>query len=75
MLAANPHLYSKLTYIAEKDFVPVGLLVRFRVLLVVNSQQPIKNYDEFQAWDKIQPNWCYSTMRPARASPTTWRPS
>lgn len=55
-LAANPYLYSKLSYNAEKDFAPVGLLVRFPMLLVVNSQLPVKNYAEFQAWVKAQPS-------------------
>ena len=54
-LAANPYLYKKLTYNAEKDFAPVGLLVRFPMLLVVNSELPIKNYAEFVAWAKQQP--------------------
>ncbi|GGH54406.1 ABC transporter substrate-binding protein [Comamonas phosphati] len=55
-LAANQYLYAKLTYNAEKDFAPVGLLVRFPMLLVVNSQLPIKSYAEFQAWVKAQPS-------------------
>lgn len=54
-LAANPFLYSKLTYSAEKDFAPVGLLVRFPLLLVVNSKLPIHTYAEFAAWVKAQP--------------------
>lgn len=67
-LAANPYLYSKLSYSAEKDFAPVGLLVRFPMLLVVNSQLPIKNYAEFQAWVKAQPGGAtYST--PGAGSP------
>lgn len=53
-LAANPFLYSKLSYSAEKDFAPVGLLVRFPMLLVVNSQLPIHNLQEFTAWVKTQ---------------------
>ena len=53
-LAANPFLYSKLSYSAEKDFASVGLLVRFPMLLVVNSQLPIHNYAEFVNWVKAQ---------------------
>ncbi|AQZ99143.1 ABC transporter substrate-binding protein [Comamonas kerstersii] len=53
-LAANPYLYKKLSYSAEKDFVPVGLLVRFPMLLVVNSQLPVNNYAEFVEWAKQQ---------------------
>jgi len=56
-LAANPFLYSKLTYDVEKDFAPVGLLVRFPLLLVVNPQVvPAKDLKEFLAWAKKQPN-------------------
>ena len=55
-LAANPYLYTKLSYSAEKDLAPVGLLVRFPLLLVVNSQLPIRNYAEFVQWVKTQPS-------------------
>lgn len=53
-LAANPALYSKLNYSAEKDFVPVGLLARFPMVLVINPSIPAKNLTEFIAWAKIQ---------------------
>ena len=53
-LAANPALYSKLNYSAEKDLVPVGLLARFPMILVVNPNIPVKNYAEFVAWAKTQ---------------------
>ena len=53
-MAANPYLYKKLSYSAEKDFAPVGLLVRFPMLLVVNSQLPVNNYAEFVEWAKQQ---------------------
>lgn len=53
-LAANPALYSKLNYSAEKDLVPVGLLARFPMILVVNPAIPVKNYAEFVAWAKTQ---------------------
>lgn len=53
-LAANPYLYKKLSYSAEKDFAPVGLLVRFPMLVVVNSQLPVNNYAEFVEWAKQQ---------------------
>ena len=53
-LAANPWLYSKLGYNAEKDFAPVGLLARFPMLLVVNTSVPAKNLAEFSAWAKTQ---------------------
>lgn len=53
-LAANPYLYKKLSYSAEKDFTSVGLLVRFPMLLVTNSNLPVKNYAEFVNWAKQQ---------------------
>src|SRR5687767_958037 len=53
-LAANPSLFAKLPYDAEKDFSPVGLLARFPLLLVVANNVPAKNYAEFVAWAKTQ---------------------
>ena len=53
-LAANPFLYQKLSYNVEKDFVPVGLMARFPMLLVVNAAVPVKNLAEFTAWAKQQ---------------------
>ena len=54
-LAANPYLYSKLRYNAEQDFAPIGLMVRFPLLLVVNPKLPVKNWADFTAWAKAQP--------------------
>lgn len=59
-LAANPTLFSKLNYNAEKDFQPVGMLVRFPLFLVVSNSVPANNLKEFMAWAKTQPegvNW------------------
>ncbi|HSI57412.1 MAG TPA: tripartite tricarboxylate transporter substrate binding protein [Ideonella sp.] len=49
-LAANPALFAKLPYNAEKDFAPVGMLARFPMLLVVAPTVPAKNFKEFLAW-------------------------
>lgn len=54
-LAANPALFSKLPYDAEKDFKPVGLLARFPLLLVVGPNVPAKNFKEFVDWVKSSP--------------------
>lgn len=54
-LAANPSLYSKLSYNAEKDFAPVGLMVRFPLVLVVAPNVPAKNFKEFLAWARANP--------------------
>ena len=51
-LAANPWLYTKLSYNAEKDFMPVGLMVRFPLILVTSTSVPAKNFKEFLAWAK-----------------------
>ena len=53
-LAANPFLFTKLTYNSEKDFQPIGMLVRFPMFLVVSNQVPANNYKEFVAWAKNQ---------------------
>ena len=52
VLAANPALYSKLSYDAERDFVPVGMVARFPLILVVAPNVPAKNFKEFAAWAK-----------------------
>ena len=53
-LAANPFLFSKLPYSAEKDLKSVGLLARFPLVLVVGPQVPASNWKEFVAWSKAQ---------------------
>lgn len=55
-LAANPFLFSKLNYSAEKDLAPVGMLARFPLVLVVGPQVPATNLKEFLAWAKSQPS-------------------
>lgn len=52
MLAANPYLYSKLSYSAERDFAPVGMIARFPLVLIVGNNVPAKNLKEFLAWAK-----------------------
>lgn len=54
-LAANPWLFQKLPYNPDKDFVPVGMLARFPLLVVVASNVPAKNLQELQAWAKAKP--------------------
>ena len=53
-LAANPSLYSKLSYNVEKDFAPVGLMARFPMILVVNANVPVNNLADFLTWAKAQ---------------------
>ncbi|KAF1045424.1 Bug family tripartite tricarboxylate transporter substrate binding protein [Xylophilus sp.] len=54
-LAANPFLFSRLGYDAERDLAPVGLIARFPLVLVVGPQVPAKNWTEFLAWARSQP--------------------
>ena len=53
-LATNQFLYTKPGYNAEQDFVPVGLIARFPMILVVHPDVPAKNLQEFMAWAKAQ---------------------
>lgn len=55
-LAANPALFAKLQYNAEKDLAPVGLLARFPLFLVVHPSVPARNFKEFIAWVKATPD-------------------
>lgn len=55
ILAANPFLYSRLSYSADKDFTPVGMIARFPLVLVVHPGAPVKNLREFMAWVKSDP--------------------
>lgn len=67
-LAANPWLFSKLSYNAEKDLAPVGLIARFPLLLVVNPQNvPAKTWKEFRLWAGNQANLNYAS--PGTGSP------
>ena len=67
-LAANPSLYAKLPYDAEKDFAPIGLMVRFPMILAVNPSVPATNLKEFLAWAKAQPA-AVSYATPGAGSP------
>ncbi|CAM3254921.1 Bug family tripartite tricarboxylate transporter substrate binding protein [Cupriavidus taiwanensis] len=45
-LAANPSLYKKLPYNADKDFVYIGQLARFPLVLVANPNFPARTLKE-----------------------------
>jgi tripartite-type tricarboxylate transporter receptor subunit TctC len=51
----NPHLYSKLPYDAERDFIPVTMLVLLQQLLVANPSLPANNLAELIALAKAKP--------------------
>lgn len=54
-LAANPHLFSGLSYNSARDFTSVGLYARYPIFLAVSSHIPVKNLNEFLAWAKANP--------------------
>ncbi|HYL91317.1 MAG TPA: tripartite tricarboxylate transporter substrate binding protein [Burkholderiales bacterium] len=51
----NPHLYAKLPYDAERDFIPVTMLVLLQQLLVANPSLPANNLAELIALAKAKP--------------------
>jgi len=51
----NPHLYAKLPYDAERDFVPVTMLVLLQQLLVANPSLPANSLAELIALAKSKP--------------------
>lgn len=57
MLALFPHVYSKLTYDAFKDFTPVSMAAIMQHGLAVGPMVPesVKNVKDFLAWAKANP--------------------
>src|SRR5690349_17086968 len=51
----NPHLYSKLPYNTEKDFLPVTMLVLLQQLLVAHPSLPASTLPELIALAKAKP--------------------
>lgn len=54
--AVTPGLYSKLSFDAEKDFVPIRLLASAPNVLVVNPGLPVNTIQEFIAYAKANPD-------------------
>jgi len=54
-LAVNPYIFPKLSYDANKDFVPITLLSKVPSLYVVHPDLPVKNLKEFVAYAKARP--------------------
>jgi len=54
-LAANPSLYKKLPYNAEKDFVHVGMVARFPLVLVAAPGFPARTLKEVVAYAQQHP--------------------
>ena len=51
----NPHLYAKLPYDAQRDFIPVTMLVLLQQLLVANPSLPANTVQELIALAKSKP--------------------
>src|SRR5438105_14855955 len=51
----NPHLYAKLPYDAQRDFIPVTMLVLLQQLLVANPALPANALEELIALAKAKP--------------------
>jgi tripartite-type tricarboxylate transporter receptor subunit TctC len=51
----NPHLYAKLPFDTQKDFIPVTMLVLLQQLLVANSNLPFNNLEELIRAAKERP--------------------
>ena len=55
VMTANPHIYAKLNYDPEKDFVPVTTVVSGPQVLVVPASSPYKSVKELIDAAKVQP--------------------
>jgi tripartite-type tricarboxylate transporter receptor subunit TctC len=55
ILTANPHLYPKLGFDAQKDFAPVTETVAGGMVLVANPGVPVKSLSELLAHAKARP--------------------
>ena len=53
--AVNPHIFAKLGYDPEQDFIPVSLLVTVPNLLVVHPSVPAASVPELVAYAKSKP--------------------
>src|SRR4051812_29992022 len=51
----NPHLYAKLPFDTQRDFIPVTMLVLLQQLLVANPSLPANTLDELIALAKAKP--------------------
>jgi tripartite-type tricarboxylate transporter receptor subunit TctC len=55
-LAINPHMFPRLPYDAQTDFVPVSHVASFPQILAVGPSQQVKTLDEFIAQAKARTN-------------------
>jgi len=67
--AANPYLYKSLPYDTLKAFSPVVLAGRSPMVLVVNSNSPVKTIGDFLALTKAKPGFVnYGTSGPGSSN-------
>lgn len=65
-LAAVPALRKNPPYDVLKDFTPITDIGRYTVFLYVNSEVPVRNFDEFVAYVKANPGkLAYGTGNPS----------
>src|SRR5688572_23929910 len=55
VIAANPHLYSRLPYDPVKSFAPVSLVVNFGYVLMASNKTPLKDFQGLLAMAKAEP--------------------
>jgi len=55
MLAITPHIYRKLGYDPQRDFVPIGLYVLAQTALCVNAALPVKTVRDLIDLSKARP--------------------
>jgi tripartite-type tricarboxylate transporter receptor subunit TctC len=55
-LAVNPSLYKNLSFNPEKSFAPIALVAEVPNILVVNKALPAKDFKEFLAYAKANPD-------------------
>ena len=51
----NPHLYARLPFDAQRDFIPVTMLVLLQQMLVANTNLPFNNLEELIKAAKAKP--------------------
>ena len=54
-MTINPAVYSKLPYDTLRDFVPVGMIASFPLLICVKAEAPAKSLSELIAYSKANP--------------------
>jgi tripartite-type tricarboxylate transporter receptor subunit TctC len=65
-LAVNPYIFPKLSYDANRDFVPITLISKVPSLYVVHPDLPVKNLKEFVAYAKARPGQLKETLHNSR---------